>query len=221
MDRSVAQFWNTSPPDHFEKTTIRSGRMPAIARMSQLACPYITQTNSVTVDLGCGTGLFAKTLSASRIYGVDISEAFLLRAREHMAAVVRQSVVTPGLKPSSVDHVISLFVIDDYPADTKRAFFTQVWGAMRQGGYFFFAAYSPNDERMGTLKHCVNRQTGRDFTIYLESCQTYAQWLESAGFIVKHTEILRASGEYGPAAKAIPVQREFSLLVAQKSGNSS
>ncbi len=94
-------------------------------------------------------------------------------------------------------------------------------GAMRSEGRFFFAAYSPNDERMGTVKHCVNQQTERDFTIDLESCQTYVQRLESAGFVVKHTEILRTYGEYGPTAKAIPVQREFSVQVAQKSGNSS
>ncbi len=166
MHHTVAQFWNTAHPDQFENTTIRSGRMSAIVRMAQLARPYVAQPDSVAVDLGCGTGLFAKTLNVAHIYGVDISAPFLMHARQHMAAVARQSVVSPGLKLSSVDHIVSLFVIDDYPADIKQTFFAQVWDAMRSDGWFFFAAYSPNDERMGTLKHSVNQHTGRDFTIY-------------------------------------------------------
>ena len=59
MCEATYQFWNERTPENFDITTKRSGRIEAISQMATIAKPYLSRKNAVTIDLGCGTGLFA------------------------------------------------------------------------------------------------------------------------------------------------------------------
>ena len=216
MSEKVAQFWNTRKGIDFDLKAQESGRMQAIERIADLARPYFAQDGITSIDLGCGTGLFAKAVGNRKIVGVDFSEPFLEVARERMDRVIQQSVFEVHLKANSVNNAVSLFVLDDYPSDQKISFFRQVFAWLKPGGCFFFAAYSPNDERMGKLKGQININTKADFTIYLESASTYQDMLSACDFTLLQSEVMGTCGKYEVEAKPTDVKREFILIVARK-----
>ena len=219
MCDTTYQFWNERTPENFDMTTKRSGRIEAISKMAAIAKPYLSRKNAVTIDLGCGTGLFAAIAGLKTIIGIDFSIPLLKVACQRMQTVLQQSIFAPGFVKKSVDNVVSLFVIDDYPTEKKREFFMQIWSLMRPGGRVFFAAYSPNDERMGPLKETVNAQSHMEFTIYLESAASYEAMFQEVGFLIEHTELLTTPGVYAKGMHHIPVTREFILMVAEKPRN--
>lgn len=213
---ATQQFWNSRQVESFENITRRSGRIQAITRMAEIAGPALCQQGSVTIDLGCGTGTFAETIGLKTIIGVDFSRPLLTLARQRMHYVVQQSVFDLGIAACAVNHVVSLFVIDDYPTEKKREFAQQVFTIMKPGGTLFFAAYSPNDERMGICKEVINTQTDMRFTVYLESASWYETLFSTCGFVLERTEVLKTPGLYDGKASSIPVKREFMLMAATK-----
>jgi len=91
---------------------------------------------------------------------------------------------------------------------------------LKLGGRFFFAAYSPKDERMGTLRHEFNRRLGlSEFKIYLEDAPSYEEKLRESGFVVDRSEVINAVGYCQPQLVSEPpmkTRREFILIVARK-----
>ena len=134
------------------------GRMEAISRAAESAKPHLLRKGTVPIDLGCGTAFFAEAVEIRSIVGLDFSSVFLPFARERMKTVFHQSIFDFQLKKSSVDNIISLFVIDDHPSEKKRIFFKHVLSSLKPSGRFFFSACSPNDERMGKLREVVNKK---------------------------------------------------------------
>jgi hypothetical protein len=114
---------------------------------------------------------------------------------------------------------VSLFVIDDYPSERKRLFFTRVFSFLKLGGRFFFAAYSPNDERMGSRREVINTKTGLRFQIYLEDASFYKEMLKQCGFEIDMSEVLGTSGLCEIGTESMTVKREFIIIVALKPPN--
>ena len=216
MGQQITQFWNTRKGEDFDLRAQTSGRILAIERMAALARPHLNTDDKISIDLGCGTGLFAKTVGHRQIIGFDFSEPFLDIARQRMDKTVQKSLFELQLESNSVDNAVSLFVIDDYPSHQKTSFFSQVFTWLKPGGHFFFAAYSPADERMGKKKVQINTKTAAEFEIFLEDSISYENRLADCGFKVSLTELLSATGHYKIETESIAVQREFILLIAQK-----
>ncbi|NKB68472.1 MAG: methyltransferase domain-containing protein [Candidatus Latescibacteria bacterium] len=217
MTEKVIQFWTSRAGKDFDRKAGRSGRLPAIERLAEWARPHLMGDQTTAIDLGCGTGLFAQAVGNRNIIGIDCSESFAEIARQRMDKVILQSLFEVQFPPSSIGQASSLFVIDDYPIDQKRAFFRQIFAWLKPGGRLFFAAYSPNDERMGTHKVQINQASQADFTIYLEEAAVYESLLSAGGFQILQSELLTAKGYYqNLGAASIAVGREFILLEAQK-----
>ena len=192
--------------------------MEAIKRMAAIARPHLEGMNCVTVDLGCGTGLFEEVVGNRSIIGVDFSPSMLALARTRMDTVWQKDIFRIQLPANGVDNVISLFVIDDYPSKDKLLFFREVFSFLKQGGRLFFAAYSPRDERMGSLRELISSRTGVSFKVYLEEPSFYTGGLGECGFTIDNLEAIQAKGLYRTRTgeETTEVKREFILIVARK-----
>ncbi len=190
--------------------------MEAIRRVANYAKRHLSKKDAVSLDLGCGTGLFAEAVGVRSIIGVDFSSPLLTLAQKRMDTVWEKDVFNLQLSENSVDNIVSLFVMDDYLAAKKRFFFEQVLRFLKPRGHFFFAAYSPNDERMGSMCQVINTKAGLSFEIHLESVSFYKDALHLCRFIIEKVEIFRTSGLYDIGTESISVKREFILIVAQK-----
>ena len=73
----VMEFWNAKNAEDFDANSRVSGRMEAISRVAELAKPHLLRKGTVSIELGCGTGLFAEVVGSMGIVGVDLSSAFL------------------------------------------------------------------------------------------------------------------------------------------------
>lgn len=215
-NRVTEQFWSDADNNLFEQRTIESGRIKAVEKMVELAAPFVNQPNSTTVDLGCGTGLFAKLSGNSNIVGVDFSSELLETASTRMEKIVEASIFEFKKPDNSLDNIISMFVLDDYPNDTKLSFFESVFKMLKPGGHFFFAAYSRNDERMGRRKEEINALLGSSFNIYLEDLAYFTTNLKSSAFEIIDSSVVNSEGIYNYKKDSITVVREFYLIVAMK-----
>lgn len=209
----VKRFWGDRSPEDFDSTAKVSGRMVAIKRMAGIAEPYLSK-NVLSIDLGCGTGLFEKVVGCRDIIGVDFSMSFLSLAQKRMDKVMKGDIFELPFKNNTVDNIISLFVIDDYPNKQKEKFFQQVFSLLKKHGRFFFSAYSPGDERMGKMRKLINEVSQLDFEVYLEDSCFYEETLKKCGFDIIKSEVINTDGLY--TRIPIKVRREFILIVARK-----
>jgi ubiquinone/menaquinone biosynthesis C-methylase UbiE len=219
MDDVIREFWQTKSAEDFDHRARSSGRMEAVNRVTEIAKHFLSKEGAISVDLGCGTGLFAKTVGIRSIIGVDFSSPLLAFARKRMDTVWQKNIFDLQLKKNSVDNIISLFMIDDYPSDKKETFFRQAFSFLKPGGHFFFAGYSPNDERMGKSRDMIDAKAKVDFEIYLEDASFYVDKLQECSFIMDKTEILKTTGLYDIGPQVISLKREFILVVAESPAN--
>jgi SAM-dependent methyltransferase len=217
---AVRGHWQTRDPYDFDRVLRSSGRLEPLKIVGEWARSYVSRQDALSIDLGCGTGMFEEIIGCRNIVGVDFSPTFLQLARRRMTIVIERDLFDLTCKDSIVDNVVSLFVIDDYVSEKKVKFFTKVNRLLKGGGRFFFAAYSPRDERMGTLRHEIDWGTGvSEFKIYLEDATSYEGKLRRCGFLIDRSEVIKSVGYYQPRAIAeapIRVRREFILVVARK-----
>ena len=106
MYDAIMKYFNKRTGEDFDSRARILGRMPAIARMATIAEPYLSQEGVVSMDLGCGTGLFAEAVGVRSIIGVDFSSALLNSARERMDVVWQQSIFDLQLAKNSVDNIV-------------------------------------------------------------------------------------------------------------------
>lgn len=132
-----------------------------------------------------------------------------------MDTVWEKDIFDLRLGENSVDNMVSLFVIDDYPSDKKLLFTKRVFSFLRPSGYFFFAAYSPNDERMGRLRQVIDTRE-LTFEIHLEEASFYEHMFQQCGFAIDKTEVFATEGVYEIRPEPITVKREFIVIVARK-----
>ena len=216
MNRPVTAFWSSRNAEDFDAIARNSGRIAALRRVSALAKPAISREDATSIDLGCGTGLFAGVVGVRSLVGVDFSDALLASARERMGTVLQHEIFDLPFAEDSIDNIVSLFVIDDYPSEKKAKFFATVFSLLKPSGNFFFAAYSPHDERMGTWHGAFNRKGQESIEVYLEDVSSYKRWFRRCGLLLNQTEIITAEGEFRLGTQKIMLRREFIVMVGQK-----
>lgn len=218
MYDAIMEYFNKRNGEDFDCGARGLGRMQAINRMAAIAKPYLSREGVVSMDLGCGTGLFAEAVGVRNIIGVDFAPSLLNSARERMDTVWQQSIFDLQLAQNSVDNIATHFVIDDYPSEKKCMFFKQVFSFLKPQGHFFFAAYSPKDERMGTQREVIRAKAKApdSFDVYLEDTSFYENTLLECGFAIDKSELVNASGVFEIGQQVIRLKREFILIVARK-----
>jgi len=214
----VEEYWRKRDAEGYDSRVNTSGRMKAYQWMADQAKSHLTKEGVVSMDLGCGTGIFAEAVGVKNIIGVDISPTMLVIARTRMERVYEGDIFDLRLGQDSVDNVITLFVLADYPSEKKMDFLQQVYSCLKQGGRFFFSAYSPNDGYMGksARERASMRKGGGSFELYLENASTYKDMLENIGFRIDKIETLESTGTLKSGSETISFDREFIVIVALK-----
>jgi SAM-dependent methyltransferase len=218
MSDTVERYWRKRDAEGYDSRADRSGRMEAYKWMAAQAKPHLTGEGVVSMDLGCGTGIFAKVVGVNNIIGIDMSPTMLEIARTRMERVYEGDIFDLRLEQGSVDNVITLFVLADYPSDKKLDFLQQVHSCLKQGGRFFFSAYSPNDGYMGksARERASMREGGGSFEVYLEDESAYRNMLENAGFRIEKIGTIGSEGAFVGDPRTISFDREFIAIVALK-----
>jgi SAM-dependent methyltransferase len=220
LDKAVREHWHTRDPSDFECIVKTSGRLEPLKIIAEWARPYVSRQGALSIDLGCGTGLFEEIVRCRNIVGVDFSLPFLELARKRMTIVIERDIFDLRCQDGIADNVISLFVIDDYKPERKIVFFKEVHRLLKRGGRFFFGAYSPRDERMGALRNEFSEKIGiRKFRIFLENASSYEDKLRKSGLLIDRSETVNTVGFYQPQSTSEPpidVRREFILIVGRK-----
>jgi SAM-dependent methyltransferase len=109
-------------------------------------------TGGLVVDLGCGSGIWARELvrAGYRVHGVDQSAAMLAIARKRVPEARFQRASLFRARIPQCDAVTSLgecvnFQFDEQNSlQTLAALFRRVHEALRPGGLFIFDIYEPN-----------------------------------------------------------------------------
>ena len=115
-------------------------------------------TEGLVVDLGCGSGQWARELlwAGYRVLGIDISEAMIGLAREKAPGAEFRvgSLFEAEIPPC--DAVTSISEVLNYLFDTEKEgrglerVFGRVYGALRPGGVFVFDVLGPGQVPPGT-----------------------------------------------------------------------
>jgi SAM-dependent methyltransferase len=198
-------YWQAKDGDAFDLASQRSGRVFAMQRLGGLSSGRLG-AGAVSVEIGCGTGLFANTTGQPNIIGVDLSLSMLRVARTRMGRVLQADLFSLPFRVGSVDNVVCAFVLDDYSSDDKAWFLRSLRNTLTADGRLFFAAYSPSDEHMGRerrreeLKPCLETKDG------------WIALMEAAGFSVTEAETVEALGQFGDAIDSS--RREFIVISA-------
>jgi ubiquinone/menaquinone biosynthesis C-methylase UbiE len=218
MSDTVERYWRKYDAAGYDSGADRLGRMKAYQWMAAQAKPYLIKEGVVSMELGCGTGIFAKTVGINNIIGVDMSPPMLEIARKRMDIVYEKNIFDLRLEKNSVDNIIILFVLADYPSEKKMNFLQQVYSFLKPGGHFFFSAYSPNDGYMGKSARVRStmRKGGGSFEVYLEDVSTYQNMLEKIGFRIEKIEAIESEGSFMRDSKILSFDREFIVIVALK-----
>lgn len=95
------------------------------------------------LDVACGTGRFLgqlhEVVPGARLYGLDLSSAYLAHAREQLAHVPDLSLIADNaeLMPfadGTFDAVTSVFLFHELPSDARRKAMSEIARVVRPGG---------------------------------------------------------------------------------------
>lgn len=204
------EYWVNRNADSFDKNAYASGRIKALEKMAELAEYRLNLPHMKSVELGCGTGLFSKISGIRNIIGIDFSQTLLDVASLRMDQVFRESIFELTLQKDSFDNIISIFVLDDYPSDRKKIFFSEVFSILKKNGHFFFAAYTENDEGIKKFQDILGYKT------YVEPESEYRMLLSDAGFHIESLETMNADGVFNFEGTSQQIKREYILIDAIK-----
>ena len=203
-------YWKNRKADSFDQSAYSSGRVAAIQRLVEMAAERLRRPAIRSMELGCGSGLFAEISGVRNITGVDYSETLLEVARRRMDEVRLESIFELKERKESLDNIVSLFVIDDYSTDTKEKFFADIFSFLKKNGHLFFAAYTPDDEGMQKFFQLSGYET------YVEPASVYKEILTCLGFSIEVFDIINAQGEMKLDGVIQPIEREYVLIDAVK-----
>ncbi len=130
------------------------------------------------VDLGCGAGIPATRELAGhglRVLGVDFSAVQIRRAHQLVPAArfVQADMAAFGLRPASVDAVVSFYALIHLPLADQRALFPRVRTWIRPGGYVLVIVGA--SRWTGTEQYL-----GADMFWDHADAATYLRWLPEA-----------------------------------------
>lgn len=212
----IVRYWRTRDNRSYDESTKRSGRIDAITRMAELARPHLSVENAASIELGCGTGLFAEIVGVRSIVGVDASPSMAAQARRRMDVVWERDISELELEMDTFDNIVSMFVMDDYRSEAKTSFFSTIHKALKPSGRFFFAAYSPNDGYMGRIERVHLKDGSGSFTVHVKDEQFYQNVLSETGFTIENIELVNSMGILDKNGQKTQLQREFILIKARK-----
>jgi cyclopropane fatty-acyl-phospholipid synthase-like methyltransferase len=130
------------------------------------------------VDLGCGAGIPATRELADhglQVLGVDFSAVQIRRAHQLVPAArfVQADMTAFGLRPASVDAVVSFYAVIHLPLADQQALFPRVRAWIRPGGYLLVT--------VGTSRWTGTEQyLGADMFWDHADTATYLRWLAEA-----------------------------------------
>lgn len=142
------------------------------------------------LDLGCGTGLPADRIMASRfqVTGVDLSDVMIRRARRAVpgARFLRANMTEVDFPAESFGAVTSLYAIIHVPLQEQRALLSRIQAWLRPRGLFLailgHGAYEGTEE--GWLGSNVPM-----FWSHADAA-TYRSWLKTAGFSILNQQFI-------------------------------
>ncbi|HET7477927.1 MAG TPA: class I SAM-dependent methyltransferase [Rubrobacteraceae bacterium] len=122
----------------------------------------------LVVDLGCGSGLWARELvdAGYRVLGIDISEAMveISRRRVPEAEFRVGSLFDAGIPPcnavTAVGEVLNYLFDPQGDEDTLLPLFRRVHGALAPGGVFVFDVAEPGQVRRGISERSFTEGDG-------------------------------------------------------------
>lgn len=108
---------------------------PLVAALRAARAPRV-------LDVACGTGRFllqlGRALPRARLYGLDLSPPYLLRAAELLAgrevSLVHENAEAMPFADGQFDAVSSVFLFHELPADARRRVAGEMWRVLRPGG---------------------------------------------------------------------------------------
>lgn len=128
----------------------------------------------LVVDLGCGSGLWARELvnAGYRVFGIDISEAMIALSRhrvpgaEFRVGSLFDADIPPCGAVTAISEVLNyLFDLDDESRSLARLF-RRVYEALAQGGVFVFDVAGPGQVAQGIVSRSFTE--GTDWVVLVE-----------------------------------------------------
>ena len=131
-------------------------------------------TEGLVVDLGCGSGQWARELlrAGYRVLGIDISEAMIGLAREKAPGAefrvgsLFEAEIPPCDAVTSVSEVLNYLFDPESEGRGLEGVFGRVYGALRPGGVFVFEVLGPGQVPPGTTSR--GWSMGRDWAVLNE-----------------------------------------------------
>ncbi|QIN81773.1 methyltransferase domain-containing protein [Rubrobacter tropicus] len=130
--------------------------------------------DGLVVDLGCGSGLWARELLGAgyRVHGIDISEAMIELAwqkapgAEFRVGSLFEAEIPPCDAVTAVSEVLNYLFDPAYEERGLRDLFGRVHGALRPGGVFVFDVLGPGQVPAGVKKQGFSK--GPDWAVLNE-----------------------------------------------------
>jgi SAM-dependent methyltransferase len=131
-------------------------------------------TEGLVVDLGCGSGQWARELlwAGYRVLGIDISEAMIGLAREKAPGAefrvgsLFEAEIPPCDAVTSISEVLNYLFDPENEGRGLERVFGRVYGALRPGGVFVFDVLGPGQVPPGTRARGFS--VGEDWAVLSE-----------------------------------------------------
>src|SRR5918995_6203519 len=116
--------------------------------------------DGLVVDLGCGSGLWARELidAGYRVLGIDISEAMIEISRERVPEAefsvgsLFEAEIPPCVAVTALSEVLNYLFDAENEEQGLGRLFRRVYDALDPGGLFVFDALGPGQVRPGARK---------------------------------------------------------------------
>jgi SAM-dependent methyltransferase len=151
-------------------------------------------THGLVVDLGCGSGIWAKALTDANYeaLGIDISAAMINLARQKAPQARFQKASLFKVKLPKCAAVTSIseclnYLFDEHDNDKRQALFRRIYEALQPGGVFIFDVLG-----QGSLIGANPQRTyteGKDWTVLVEKEEDAEK-----NQLTRHITIFRKTG---------------------------
>ena len=150
------------------------------------------------LDVACGTGRtlhqLAVTHPALRLYGIDLSPAYVRLARRRLADVAEAALAVENAEAlpfadGAFDVVTSVYLFHELPRNTRRAVARELWRVVRPGGLVVLedsAQLAESAEIASALRAFPDEFHEPFYADYLED--DLAELLREVGFSVESSE---------------------------------
>lgn len=132
--------------------------------------------NGLVIDLGCGSGIWAKALTAAgyQVLGIDLSDAMLDLAKKKAPKADFQQASILRVKLPKCDAVTSIgeclnYQFDQHGKVETQQLFTRIYEALRPGGIFIFDIAEPG--YVIGMNPQKTYSEGKDWAILLEKIE--------------------------------------------------